>query len=111
MKAFLRAYDLWECVEKGYEPSEIAEHMTVAQIKQHKEESSKNFKALSFLHSVVATSIFPRMVGANSAKEAWTTLQEEFQGSERVRVVKLLNLKREFELLKMKETDVVKIML
>ncbi|GAV57492.1 DUF4219 domain-containing protein [Cephalotus follicularis] len=83
MKAFLRAYDLWEIVEKGYEPpAETDVQQTVAQFKKQKEESSKNFKDLSFLHSAVAESIFSRIVGAATLQEAWNTLQKEFQGPE-----------------------------
>nr|KYP43166.1 Retrovirus-related Pol polyprotein from transposon TNT 1-94 [Cajanus cajan] len=47
-------------------------------------------------------------MGATTAKEAWTTLQEEFEGSEKVRAVKLQTLRRNFELLNMKEFETVK---
>ncbi|GAV64196.1 DUF4219 domain-containing protein/UBN2 domain-containing protein, partial [Cephalotus follicularis] len=102
MKAYLRAYDLWSAVEKGYEPLTEPGNLTVAQIKQQMEESTRNYKALSFLHSAVVATIFLRNVGASTAKKAWDTLQEEFQDSDRVRAIKLLNFRREFELLKMK---------
>ncbi|XP_020235396.1 uncharacterized protein LOC109815168 [Cajanus cajan] len=46
-------------------------------------------------------------MGATTAKEAWTTLQEEFEGSEKVRAVKLQTLWRNFELLNMKESRTV----
>ncbi|GAV80729.1 UBN2 domain-containing protein [Cephalotus follicularis] len=108
MKAYLRAYNLWSAVKKCYEPLAESGNLTVAQIKQQKEESTRNYKALSFLHSTVAATIFPRIVGASTAKEAWDTLQEEFQGSDSVRAIKLLNFRREFELLKMKDGDAVK---
>ncbi|GAV75466.1 UBN2 domain-containing protein, partial [Cephalotus follicularis] len=68
----------------------------------------KNFKALSFLHSAVALSIFPRIVAASIAKQAWDILQEEFQGSVRVRTIRLLNFRRDFENLKMKDNESVK---
>nr|KYP34452.1 hypothetical protein KK1_044596 [Cajanus cajan] len=46
-------------------------------------------------------------MGATAAKEAWTTLQEEFEGSEKVRAVKLQTLRRNFELWNMKESETV----
>ncbi|XP_038689952.1 uncharacterized protein LOC119988827 [Tripterygium wilfordii] len=58
--------------------------------------------------SALSDEIFPRIVGVKSAKEAWDRLRDEFQGSERVRQQRLLTLKREFEMLKMKESDSVK---
>ncbi|CAJ2666704.1 unnamed protein product [Trifolium pratense] len=47
-------------------------------------------------------------MGATSAKDAWGTLKEEFQGSDKVRAIKLQTLRREFELIKMKESETVK---
>ncbi|GAV90790.1 UBN2 domain-containing protein [Cephalotus follicularis] len=108
MRTYLRAYDLWETIEKGYQPPVEMDNPTVAQIKQQKEESSKNFKALSFLDSAVAESIFPRIMASTTAKEAWDTLQDEFQGSDRVRAIRLLNFRRDYENLKMKDNETVK---
>ncbi|GAV90523.1 DUF4219 domain-containing protein/UBN2 domain-containing protein [Cephalotus follicularis] len=111
MKTYLRAYDLWDTVVNGYTPpveGNEVEDLTVQQIKKQKEDSTKNFKALSFLHSAVEPSLFPRIVGASIAKEAWETFQEKFQGSERVRAIRLLNLRRDFHNLKMKDSEAVK---
>ncbi|KAK2372699.1 ARM REPEAT PROTEIN INTERACTING WITH ABF2 [Trifolium repens] len=44
-------------------------------------------------------------MGATSAKDVWGTLKEEFQGSGKVRVIKLQTLRHEFELIKMKESQ------
>ncbi|PHU18080.1 hypothetical protein BC332_13775 [Capsicum chinense] len=43
-----------------------------------------------------------------NAKESWDKLKEEFEGSNRFKSVKVLALKREFELLKIKDSDSVK---
>ncbi|XP_021607686.1 uncharacterized protein LOC110611601 [Manihot esculenta] len=79
----------------------------LAQFKYHNDECSKKFKALTFIHQSVSDAIFPRILGAQTAKEAWDKLRDEFQGSERVRSVKLLTLKREFEMLRMKEGETI----
>lgn len=47
-------------------------------------------------------------MGATTTNEAWSTLQEEFQGSTNVRSVKLQTLRREFKNIKMKESESVK---
>lgn len=67
-----------------------------------KENKQKDAKALFFLQQAVADGIFPRIMGAISAKDAWGTLKEEFEGSDKVRAIKLHTLRREFELLKVK---------
>ncbi|CAJ2651803.1 unnamed protein product [Trifolium pratense] len=52
--------------------------------------------------------IFIKILNLETAKEAWDKLKEEFQGSERTKKMQVLNLRREFEALKMKETETVR---
>ena len=53
----------------------------------------------------VSNTIFPRIMRAKTAKEAWEILQQEFEGDSKVRTVKLQSLKRDFENEKMKENE------
>ncbi|GKC07333.1 hypothetical protein Tco_0998943 [Tanacetum coccineum] len=53
-------------------------------------------------------SIFHLHNGLGDTKAVWDKLQETFEGTDRVKVVKLLTLKREFELLRMKDNELVK---
>ena len=73
-----------------------------------KENKQKDSRALFALQQAVDDTIFPRIIGATSAKQAWNTIQEEFQGSDEVRNVKLNSLRREFELIRMKESETIK---
>lgn len=43
-----------------------------------------------------------------TAKEVWDYLKEEYAGDERIKGMQVLNLIREFELQKMKESEIVK---
>jgi len=43
-----------------------------------------------------------------TAKEIWDYLKEEYAGDERIRGMQVLNLKREFEMQKMKESETIK---
>ncbi|XP_040934570.1 uncharacterized protein [Gossypium hirsutum] len=47
-------------------------------------------------------------MACETPKQTWDKLKEEFQGTERTRQQQLLNLRREFENLKMKEEETVK---
>ncbi|GAV65405.1 UBN2 domain-containing protein, partial [Cephalotus follicularis] len=87
---------------------ELADDTPLKQIKKMKGEFSRNFKALSFLHSAVSTTIFPRIMGVSTAKEVWDTLKEEFEGFGRTNAIRLLHLKREFVNLKMEKDETVK---
>ncbi|XP_022848701.1 uncharacterized protein LOC111371002 [Olea europaea var. sylvestris] len=108
MKAYLRAYDLWEITETGIEPLPLRANPTIAQLKQHSEEVAKKFKALSCIQSAVSDAIFTRIITCETAKEAWDRLQEEFRGNARTRQMQVLNLRREYETLKMKDSEAVK---
>jgi predicted glycosyltransferase len=57
------------------------------------------------IQQALADTIFPRIIGAKTAKEAWDILQEEFQGTTKVRLVKLQSLRRDLENAKMKDSE------
>ena len=53
MKAYLRAFDLWEVTENGTENPPLVPNPTLAQIKSHSEEKAKRFKALTAIDSYI----------------------------------------------------------
>ncbi|KAF3642054.1 putative cyclic phosphodiesterase-like [Capsicum annuum] len=88
MRTYLRAYDLWEVVEVGGEVNPLPNNPTMAQIKNHREEVSKKFKALSCIQSALSEVIFARVMASETANEAWDKLEEEFHGSDKIRQIK-----------------------
>src|ERR1044072_2798181 len=56
----------------------------------------------------VSTTIFTRIMTLKTAKEIWDYLKKEYAGDERIRSMQVLNLMREFELHKMKESETIK---
>lgn len=52
--------------------------------------------------------IFARLMTCETTKEAWDKLRLKFHGSDRSKQMQIFNLKREFTLLKMKESEAVK---
>jgi len=65
-------------------------------------------KAKTCIHSVVSDIVFTKIMAYETAKETWDTLHEAFQRNERTRQMQVLNLGREFEMLRMKETETIK---
>ncbi|RZB68411.1 Retrovirus-related Pol polyprotein from transposon TNT 1-94 [Glycine soja] len=108
METYFSSQDLWDIVEEGFTIPADTSALNASQEKELKKNKQKNSKALFTLQQAVTDPIFPRIMGAKTAKEALNTLQEEFQGSVKVRAVKLQSLRRDFELLKMKESETVK---
>lgn len=69
MKAYLKAYYLWETTEIGAEPLPFSADPIVAQIKQHSEEVAKKYKALSCIQLAVSYAIFTRIMTCETAEE------------------------------------------
>ncbi|KAA3472462.1 Integrase, catalytic core [Gossypium australe] len=63
---------------------------------------------MSCIQNCVTDVIFTRIMACDTPRQAWDKLKEEFQGSERTRQQQFLNLRRDFENLKMKEEETVK---
>ncbi|XP_012442163.1 uncharacterized protein LOC105767196 [Gossypium raimondii] len=108
MKTFLQALDLWSAVENDVEPPPLRANPTIAQIRQHGEERAKKHKAMACLQNRVSDVIFTHIMACDSPKQAWDRLKEEFMGSDKTRQQQVINLRREFENLKMKESETIK---
>uniref|UniRef100_A0A2N9EW08 CCHC-type domain-containing protein n=1 Tax=Fagus sylvatica TaxID=28930 RepID=A0A2N9EW08_FAGSY len=110
MMTIFISQDLWDLIEDGFQepPATGNSSWTDANQKEYKENLKKNATALRIIHQGVSKSIYPRIFGEKKAKDAWETLQKEFQGSKKVISVKLQNLWRDFDNLAMKETESVK---
>ena len=72
-----------------------------------KESRRKDAKALSLIEAIMIEIIFSKIAAENYAKEAWDILETNFEGTNKVRTVKLQNIRREFENLQMKENESV----
>ncbi|KAG8480134.1 hypothetical protein CXB51_024924 [Gossypium anomalum] len=95
MRTYLQAFDLWEVVNTDIELAPLKANPIVAQICQHADERTKRQRLCPDYD-------------LDTPKQAWDKLKEEVQGTERTRQQQLLNLRRDFENLKMKEEETVK---
>ena len=84
-------------VENNYAESTDAQVLvgwTQAQ-RNYLRENRKNYsKALFFFQQGVHEYIFPRLVATTKSKEAWDVLQQAYQGTHKVKVIKLQYLRR-----------------
>ncbi|XP_020242592.1 uncharacterized protein LOC109820805 [Asparagus officinalis] len=69
--------------------------------------AKRDAKALFFIQQYVHELVFAKIVAAETANEAWSTLKTAFQGSSKVVAIKLQGLRREFETLNMKQGESV----
>ncbi|XP_015896297.2 uncharacterized protein LOC107430027 [Ziziphus jujuba] len=108
MIVHLEALDLWEAVEEDYDVPPLPANPTMTQMKAHKERKTKKSKAKACLFFAVSSTIFTRIMNLQLAKAIWDYLKNDYQGNERIKNMQVLNLIREFEMLKMKETETIK---
>ena len=71
MKTLFKSQDLWDLVENGFVNDAADEQRT-------KENKKKDSKALFFIQQAMHDSIFSRIAAADTSKEAWEILQNEF---------------------------------
>ncbi|XP_074374825.1 uncharacterized protein LOC141715250 [Apium graveolens] len=107
MKTQLKGLGLWTWVESEREIQPLTDNPILNQIKLHENESSKGPRALSIIHTAVSKSIFTRIMTCETGKEAWDKLKELYERNARIKRMQVLNLKRDFETLAMKEKDTI----
>lgn len=97
----MRGLDLWEVIDKGLQTKET-ESPKVTSSKDicetpiaisSREMARKDGEALSRIFNSVGENVFPRIMNAGSAQEAWGILQKEYAGSKQDRVLKLQQLR------------------
>ncbi|XP_027165972.1 uncharacterized protein LOC113765933 [Coffea eugenioides] len=108
MTVHLEALDLWEAIEEDYDVPLLPANPTVAQMKNHKDRKTRKSKAKAYLFSAVSSTIFTRIMNLESAKDIWEYLKKEYQSNERTKNMQVLNLIREFKMVKMKESETIK---
>ncbi|KAL0341480.1 UNVERIFIED_CONTAM: Retrovirus-related Pol polyprotein from transposon TNT 1-94 [Sesamum calycinum] len=107
MKTYFQSQKLWEIVEEGVTLPEDSSTSSSAEKGKLENKKAKDSEALYYIQTAVADHIFPRISVATSAKEAWSILQKEYQGSAKVRIIKLQTLRRDFENMKMKDSETI----
>ncbi|RZB59731.1 hypothetical protein D0Y65_042797 [Glycine soja] len=101
--------DVKDCDTKAYDlPQLRMNNQYLVDIKAYEEERLKKDKVITCLHSQLAYHIFTKTMDWETPTQVWDKIQDEFEGSNRVKFVRLLTLKKEFELMKMKDNESVK---
>ena len=96
MRAFLCAIDesVWDSVKNGYVKP------TIAKFDQDKAAlalANANRKAINAIFCGVSTNEFHRISHVETANEAWTILETTYEGTKKVKDIKLQMLTTKFE--------------
>ncbi|XP_019059044.1 PREDICTED: uncharacterized protein LOC109117030 [Tarenaya hassleriana] len=116
MRAFIRGIDVdaWDSVETGWNPPVLIDEKGNVSLKpraswtdEEKRRSNLDAKALSAIFASVDLNNFWLISGCESAKEAWTTIVDAFEGSGIAKRLRLDMLDCMFEKARMGEEEKV----
>ncbi|KAG9451570.1 hypothetical protein H6P81_011535 [Aristolochia fimbriata] len=114
MTAYIKSIDedAWLTVLEGWSRPTVVLGKTLDKpqknwIDEEKKSSNLNSKALNAIFYGVSLEVFSRMSAITSAKEAWKSLEIDYEGTASVRIAKLQQLMTKFELIKMKEDETI----
>ncbi|XP_076907607.1 uncharacterized protein LOC143564114 [Bidens hawaiensis] len=100
MKTILRSRDLWDLVQEGTDDTEKYQGKL-------KNAQKRDAHAMAIIQQAMHDQFFSRIAAASTTKESWEILKMEIQGDSQVKAIKLQGLRRDFENLSMKESEVV----
>ena len=95
MKTFLQLNKCWDMVETEFtEPEAVAlATMNNAQKNALEARRDRDLTATWLLQSFIEESIFPRISGATSARQAWNLLASAYKGTDHIKTVRLQTLR------------------
>ncbi|KAL4364030.1 hypothetical protein GQ457_04G017220 [Hibiscus cannabinus] len=104
MKTMFKYQELWDLVENGYEEPDPAPAVPDQRLRENRK---RDLRLLVLIQSALEDNIFSRISAADTSKQAWDILKQEYLGNKKVIIVKLQTLHRDFETLTMKDKESV----
>ncbi|KAG7534720.1 GAG-pre-integrase domain [Arabidopsis thaliana x Arabidopsis arenosa] len=108
MENFLRSRELWSLVEDGIPTMAVGTSpASEMQRKSVEEAKLKDLKVKNFLFQAIDREILETILDKSTSKAIWESMRKKYQGSTKVKRAQLQALRKEFELLVMKEGEKV----
>ena len=107
MENFLRSKEYWELIENGIPTTVDGIESTEAQRKRTDDQKLKDLKVKNYLFQAIDRTIIETILNKETAKAIWDSMRLKDQGSTKVKRAQLQALRREFEILGMKEGEKV----
>lgn len=108
MENFLRSKEYWSLVDTGIPAAAEGVDLNDAQKKIIDDLKLKDLKTKNYLFQAIDRTILETILKKETAKDIWDSLKQKYQGTARVKRAQLQALRKEFEVLHMKEGESVK---
>ncbi|XP_057485822.1 uncharacterized protein LOC130772093 [Actinidia eriantha] len=107
MENFLRSKEFWPVVETGIAVYASGAVLTDDQQKSLEDQKLKDRKAKNYLFQAIDRAILETILQKDTSNQIWDSMKKKYQGSARVKRQQLQALRREFEILQMKDDEFV----
>ncbi|GAU44848.1 hypothetical protein TSUD_112220 [Trifolium subterraneum] len=105
MENLLRSKEFWGAIEDGV--TVAPPNATAEQLKIANDSKLRDFKVKNYLFEAIDRSILETILQRDTAKEIWDFMRSKYQGSTKVKRAQLQTLRKDFEVLAMKESKSV----
>jgi len=109
MKIVLLLNGAWDLVETEFKQlkATVLATLKIDELKVYKDLQHKDLQAKCMIEGCMEEKFLPRIMGASNVHQAWKILETTYKGIDQVKIVRLENLRQEFENLKMKDAESV----
>ncbi|KAH1253449.1 hypothetical protein GmHk_04G010107 [Glycine max] len=105
MENFLQSKEYWHIFESGVETSNADVALTETQQKELEGLKLKDLKVKNYLFQVIDRSILETILCKETSKDIWDSIKKKYEGSNRIKRAQLQALRKEFEMLHMKNDE------
>ncbi|KAI5349261.1 hypothetical protein L3X38_002148 [Prunus dulcis] len=107
MENFLISKEYWGLIENGIPAAADGVEPTEAQRKSNEDQKLKDLKVKNYLFQAIDRTIIETILNKETAKAIWDSMRLKYQGYTDLKRAQLQALRREFEILGMKEGEKV----
>lgn len=107
MENFFRARGLWSLIETGVEEPSAATVLTAEQNLQLESNRTNDHKVKHYLYQSIDRVTFEQILDKRTSKIIWDSMKAKYGGNARVKRSLLQKLRRDFEVVEMKESESV----
>ncbi|MCH85552.1 retrovirus-related Pol polyprotein from transposon TNT 1-94, partial [Trifolium medium] len=105
MENLLQSKEIWSSIDPGV--TVAPENATAEQVEAARVSKLQDLKVKSYLFQAIDRTILETILTRNTSKEIWDAMKQKYQGSTKVKRAQLQALRRDFEVLAMKEDETV----
>lgn len=107
MENLLRAKQVWNLIDPGIREPAVGIAQSEGEKKKLEELRMKDLQVKHYLYQAIDRVTFEQIMDRKTSKAVWNSMKQRFAGNERVKRSMLQKLRRDFEILEMKDGETI----